>query len=108
MPTAIPDDPLITTQEIFTKYIYGPDFPTGAYIYGKEGIIKAYTTGKGSISIRASSKIIKKNGYEKIIINEIPYQVNKSILIKKIAELSKNKKIIGISEVRDESDKDGD
>ncbi|WP_343188331.1 DNA gyrase subunit A [Buchnera aphidicola (Ceratoglyphina bambusae)] len=91
------------------KIIPGPDFPTAGIIYGSEGIKKAYKTGKGKIYIRAKS-IIKKNKKTKkefIVIKEIPYQVNKSKLIEKISELIKEKKIEGISTLRDESDKDG-
>ncbi|WP_343377760.1 DNA topoisomerase (ATP-hydrolyzing) subunit A [Buchnera aphidicola (Formosaphis micheliae)] len=91
------------------KYIPGPDFPTAGIINGNIGIEEAYKTGKGKIYIRARSKIIinKKTKKESIVINEIPYQVNKSRLIEKIAELIKEKKIEGISALRDESDKDG-
>lgn len=90
-------------------HIPGPDFPTAAIINGKKGIENAYRTGKGKIHIRANAiiKKNKKNKQETIIINEIPYQVNKSRLIEKIAELVKEKKIDGISNLRDESDKDG-
>ncbi|QCI19757.1 MAG: DNA topoisomerase (ATP-hydrolyzing) subunit A [Buchnera aphidicola (Brevicoryne brassicae)] len=98
----------ITPQELI-KYIPGPDFPTGGIINGKLGIEEAYLTGKGKIYIRACNIIEKnkKNKKESIIFNEIPYQVNKSRLIEKIAELVKNKRIDGITALRDESDKDG-
>ncbi|WP_343154898.1 DNA gyrase subunit A [Buchnera aphidicola (Pseudoregma panicola)] len=91
------------------KSIPGPDFPTYGIIYGSEGIKKAYKTGKGKIYIRAKSfiKINKKTNREIIIVKEIPYQVNKSKLIEKISELVKEKKIEGISTLRDESDKEG-
>ncbi|WP_343189566.1 DNA gyrase subunit A [Buchnera aphidicola] len=90
------------------RYIPGPDFPTFGIINGNKGIKKAYKTGKGKIKIRAKSKIkIKKNKKQSIIIYQLPYQVNKSKLIEKIAELIKNKKIEGIKALRDESDKDG-
>ncbi|WP_343184155.1 DNA gyrase subunit A [Buchnera aphidicola (Ceratovacuna keduensis)] len=91
------------------KSIPGPDFPTRGIIYGSEGIKKAYETGKGKIYIRAKSfiKRNKKTKRETIIIKEIPYQVNKSKLIEKISELVKEKKIEGISTLRDESDKEG-
>ncbi|CAL4320027.1 DNA gyrase subunit A [Buchnera aphidicola (Thelaxes suberi)] len=91
------------------QYLPGPDFPTSGIINGKTGIENAYRTGKGKISIRARSKIEKnpKTKREKIIIYEIPYQVNKAKLIEKIADLVKEKKIEGISGLRDESDKDG-
>ncbi|QIQ41782.1 MAG: DNA topoisomerase (ATP-hydrolyzing) subunit A [Buchnera aphidicola (Microlophium carnosum)] len=98
----------ITLQELI-KYIPGPDFPTAGIINGKAGIEEAYRTGKGKIYIRARNQIEKntKNKKESIIFNEIPYQVNKSRLIEKIAELVKDKRIDGITALRDESDKDG-
>ncbi|QCI24834.1 DNA topoisomerase (ATP-hydrolyzing) subunit A [Buchnera aphidicola (Rhopalosiphum padi)] len=98
----------ITLQELI-KYIPGPDFPTAGIINGKKGIEEAYQTGKGKIYIRARNKIEKnrKNKKESIIFYEIPYQVNKSRLIEKIAELVKDKRIDGITALRDESDKDG-
>ncbi|MGK2897010.1 MAG: DNA topoisomerase (ATP-hydrolyzing) subunit A [Candidatus Makana argininalis] len=98
----------ITLKELM-KYIPGPDFPTYAIIKGQEGIKKAYKTGYGKIYIKSRAKIKKngKHGRECIIINEIPYQVNKSKLIKQISNLIKYKKIEGISNIRDESDKDG-
>ncbi|QCI18738.1 DNA topoisomerase (ATP-hydrolyzing) subunit A [Buchnera aphidicola] len=98
----------ITLKELI-KYIPGPDFPTAGVINGKTGIEEAYRTGKGKIYIRARNKIEKnkKNNKETIIFYEIPYQVNKSRLIEKIAELVKDKKIEGIAALRDESDKDG-
>ncbi|BGI51174.1 MAG: DNA topoisomerase (ATP-hydrolyzing) subunit A [Arsenophonus endosymbiont of Ceratovacuna japonica] len=91
------------------KHITGPDFPTYAIINGRSGIIDAYRTGRGKIYIRARANIEvnSKNGRETIIVNEIPYQVNKARLIEKIAELVKDKRIDGISALRDESDKDG-
>lgn len=90
------------------KRIKGPDFPTGGIIYGTEGIISAYTSGKGLIKVRAKTRFEKdQKGGESIIIDELPYQVNKARLIEKIAELMREKKIEGISEVRDESDRDG-
>ncbi|WP_343128732.1 DNA topoisomerase (ATP-hydrolyzing) subunit A [Buchnera aphidicola (Kurisakia onigurumii)] len=98
----------ISLSEIM-QYLPGPDFPTYGIIHGTSGIRKAYETGKGKICIRARSKIqiSKKSKKEKIIIHEIPYQVNKARLIEKIAELVKEKKIEGITALRDESDKDG-
>ncbi|QCI22637.1 DNA topoisomerase (ATP-hydrolyzing) subunit A [Buchnera aphidicola] len=98
----------ITLNELI-KYIPGPDFPTAGIINGKSGIEEAYRTGKGKIYIRARNKIEKnnKNKKESIIFDEIPYQVNKSRLIEKIAELVKDKRIDGITALRDESDKDG-
>lgn len=90
------------------KYIPGPDFPTSGFILGKKGIKEAYGTGRGIIKIRARAFIERmNNGREKIIISEIPYQVNKAKLLEKIAELVKDKKIEGISEIRDESDREG-
>ncbi|TCS80830.1 DNA gyrase subunit A [Tepidibacillus fermentans] len=88
--------------------IKGPDFPTGGIILGKEGIKKAYQTGKGSITIRAKAFIEEmNNGKSRIIVEEIPYQVNKAKLIEKIAELVRDKKIDGITDLRDESDRNG-
>ncbi|WP_295797952.1 DNA gyrase subunit A [uncultured Microbulbifer sp.] len=91
------------------EYIPGPDFPTGAIINGRAGILMAYRTGRGRIYIRAKAEVVRddKSGRETIIIHEIPYQLNKARLIERIAELVKEKKIEGISELRDESDKDG-
>lgn len=104
---ALIDNKNINVTELL-KYIPGPDFPTAGIINGKYGILEAYKKGKGKIYIRAYVKIKKdKNGYKKIIIKEIPYQVNKSSLIEKIVELVKEKKIEGILSVQDESDKDG-
>jgi DNA gyrase subunit A len=104
---AISKDPEITTQELM-EIIPGPDFPTGGLILGRSGIRKAYETGRGSITIRAKVVIEQKaNGKEVIIVNEIPYQVNKAKLIEKIAELAREKKIDGITDLRDESDRKG-
>jgi DNA gyrase subunit A len=91
------------------EHISGPDFPTAAIINGKAGIVQAYKTGRGRIYMRAKAEIIDsgKSGKQTIIVHEIPYQLNKSKLIEKIAELVKEKKIEGITELRDESDKDG-
>ena len=90
------------------EYIQGPDLPTSGIINGRSGIIEAYRTGRGRMYMRAKAEIqVEKNGKETIIITEIPYQVNKARLIEKIAELVKEKRIEGISEIRDESDKDG-
>jgi len=85
------------------KVIHGPDFPTGGIISGKQGIIEAYKTGRGKIIVKAKTKIEPR----KIIVEEIPYQVNKTLLIENIAELVKDKKIEGISDIRDESDRKG-
>ncbi|WP_281545770.1 DNA topoisomerase (ATP-hydrolyzing) subunit A [Grimontia sp. SpTr1] len=97
----------ITIEELMT-HIPGPDFPTAAMINGRKGIEDAYRTGRGKIYLRSKADIeVEKNGKETIIVTEIPYQVNKARLIEKIAELVKDKKIEGISALRDESDKDG-
>jgi len=98
----------LTVDELM-EFIPGPDFPTAAIINGKAGILQAYRTGRGRIYIRAKAEVItdEKKNKDTIIIHEIPYQVNKARLIEKIAELVKDKKIEGISELRDESDKDG-
>ena len=104
---AISHDPEISIQELM-DIIPGPDFPTGGLILGRSGIRKAYETGRGSIKIRAKVKIEEKsNGKEVIIVNEIPYQVNKARLIERIAELVRDKKIDGITDLRDESDREG-
>lgn len=105
---AIIENSEITIDELM-EYIPGPDFPTGAIINGKAGIIQAYRTGRGRIYQRAKAdiEVDEKTKRETIIISEIPYQLNKSRLIERIAELVKEKKIEGISELRDESDKDG-
>ena len=98
----------ITNEEIFEQHIQGPDFPTSGYIMGIDGIKEAYTTGRGRVIMRGRAKIEEQdNGKEKIIIDEIPYQVNKSNLIEKIADLVRDKKLEGITDLRDESDKDG-
>ena len=100
------DNPEIPVEELI-KIIPGPDFPTGGIINGKTGILNAYKTGKGKVQIRARTEIEgEEEGKPKIIVNEIPYMVNKARLVEKIAELMKDKKIEGISEIRDESDKD--
>ncbi|GAX88005.1 DNA gyrase subunit A [Lebetimonas natsushimae] len=93
--------------EDILQFVKGPDFPTGGIIFGRGGIIEAYKTGRGSIKIRAKHHIEHKGNKEVIVIDEIPYQVNKAKLIEKISELVKDKIIDGISEVRDESDREG-
>ena len=105
---ALIDNPDITIDELM-EHIPGPDFPTAAFINGRAGIVQAYRTGKGRIYIRARAEVIsnEKTNKDTIVISEIPYQVNKARLIEKIAELVKEKKIEGIAELRDESDKDG-
>ncbi|NTW37228.1 MAG: DNA gyrase subunit A, partial [Syntrophobacteraceae bacterium] len=102
------DNPAITMEELM-EFIPGPDFPTAGFIYGREGIISAYRTGRGIIQMRARARVEKqkKSERESIIVTEIPYQVNKAKLIEKIAELVREKKIEGISDLRDESDRDG-
>lgn len=101
------DDPNITVEGLM-EYIKGPDFPTGAYVLGKKDIIKSYKTGRGKIKLRAIANIEPMKGNrERIIVTEIPYQVNKSNLIVKMAELVRDKKIEGISDIRDESDRRG-
>lgn len=106
---ALIENPELTVDELM-KFIPGPDFPTHGIINGRAGIIEAYRTGRGRVYIRARAEIedIDKAGNrQQIVVTEIPYQVNKARLIEKIAELVKEKKIEGISELRDESDKDG-
>ena len=85
--------------------IKGPDFPTGGIVEGKEGIIDAFTRGRGKVIVRATANFVKEKGKEQIVISEIPYDVNKAMLVKRIADLALEKKIDGISEVRDESDR---
>ena len=98
----------ITSEELFEKHIKGPDFPTGGYIMGIDGIKDAYTKGRGRVIMRGKAEITEnEKGKETIIINEIPYQVNKANLIEKIADLVRDKRLEGISDLRDESDKDG-
>ena len=105
---ALLNNPNITLEELIEKHISGPDFPTGGLIYGIDGIKSAYETGKGRIVMRAKTTIEElPNGKETIIVNEIPYQVNKASLVEKIAHLARDKKVEGISDLRDESDKDG-
>ena len=96
------------TAEGLAKIVTGPDFPTGAIILGKKGAREAYTTGRGSVLVRSKAEIEEtKKGRQQIIVTEIPYQVNKSRLIERIAELVRDKKIDGISEIRDESNRMG-
>ncbi len=103
--TALIDNPEMTTEDL-TEYIKGPDFPTGGIIYGSDSIKAAYGTGRGKIIIRGVAGIKElKGGKFRIIISEIPYQVNKADLITKIADLVKNKRLEGISDLRDESDR---
>ena len=100
------DNPELDTLELL-EFIKGPDFPTGGIIYGINGIIEAYTTGKGRIKVRALANIEELEGKNRIIVTEIPYQVNKANLIETIAELVKDKRIEGITDLRDESDREG-
>lgn len=101
------DNPDITTEGLM-KAIPGPDFPTGGVVMGKSGIRKAYETGRGTIIVRAKVDIEEqKNGKQRIIVHEIPYMVNKAKLIERIAELARNKDIDGITDVNDETDRDG-
>ncbi|MCX6817523.1 MAG: DNA gyrase subunit A [Candidatus Aenigmarchaeota archaeon] len=101
------DNPQITLPELM-KIIHGPDFPTGGSILGTAGLIQAYTTGRGGITLRGTAQIEKRGAdKERIIITEIPYQVNKSKLIEDMARLARDKVIKGVTNLRDESDKDG-
>lgn len=100
------DSPEASLEELLS-FVQGPDFPTGGIIYGKQGIIDAYRTGRGRIRVRAKTHIEKTKTKDIIIIDEIPYQVNKAKLVEQISELARDKVIEGIAEVRDESDKEG-
>lgn len=101
------DNPDATTEDLM-KVLPGPDFPTGGVVMGKSGIRKAYETGRGSIIVRAKVDIEEqKNGKQRIIVHEIPYMVNKAKLIERIAELARNKEIDGITDINDETDRDG-
>ncbi|MEG0547589.1 MAG: DNA gyrase subunit A [Coprobacillus sp.] len=106
---AVSHDPEISIVDLMENYIQGPDFPTGAYILGKSAIKKAYETGNGLIIMRAKTDIIDMNhsGKKAIIVTELPYQVNKARLIEKMAEHVKEKRIDGITELRDESNREG-
>ncbi|UZJ37727.1 DNA gyrase subunit A [Prosthecochloris sp. SCSIO W1103] len=105
---AMIDNPDITVDEIM-EHVTAPDFPTGGIIYGYEGVKQAYRTGRGRVVIRARAvvEVTQKNGRESIIVTELPYQVNKVRLIEKIVDLIHQKKIEGIADIRDESDRDG-
>ncbi len=102
------DNPEATVDEL-TQFVKGPDFPTGGIILGEEGIKSAYATGRGRIVVRAKAFMGdgSEAGHRQIVVTELPYQVNKAALVAKIAELVSNKKIVGISELRDESDRQG-
>ncbi|WP_127592790.1 DNA gyrase subunit A [Paenibacillus lautus] len=99
-------NPDITPMELM-DYIQGPDFPTAGYILGREGIRQAYRTGRGSVTMRAKATIEENNNKARIVVHEIPYQVNKARLVEKIAELVRDKRIDGITDLRDESDRNG-
>ena len=104
---ALIDNPEITIDKLM-GIITGPDFPTGGYILGRDGIKDAYSTGRGSLTLQAKTRIEEmKGGKQRIIVYEIPFQVNKAKLIESIAELVRDKKLEGLSDIRDESDKDG-
>ena len=102
------DNPMATDEELM-QFVQGPDFPTGATIMGREGIVNAYTTGRGQIITRAVAEIepMKRSNRMQIVVTELPYQVNKAGLIEKIAAHVKNKRLDGITEIRDESDRRG-
>src|SRR5690625_5140529 len=105
---ALSEDPDITVEEIMENYLHGPDFPTAGKILGRSGIRQAYETGRGSITLRAKVNIEENaNGTSTIIVTELPYQVNKARLITKIAELVRDKRIDGITDLNDESDRNG-
>ena len=104
---AVIENPEITSEELM-DYVKGPDFPTGGQVLGRTGLRNAYTTGNGSIVIRSKARIEQlKNGKNEIIVTEIPYMVNKTRLIERIAEVAKNKIVEGITDLRDESGRDG-
>ena len=105
--TLLIDNPESTVPELM-QHIVGPDFPTGGIIFGTEGIREAYTTGRGKVIVRAKANIEHARGNkDRIIVSELPYQVNKASLIEKIADLVRDKKLEGISDINDESDRDG-
>ena len=102
------DNSDITVMELMDNYIHGPDFPTGSYILGRSGIKSAYETGRGSIAMRSKVDIEDLGGNRfRLVVTEIPYQVNKANLIEKIAELVREKEIVGITDLRDESNREG-
>jgi DNA gyrase subunit A len=103
---ALIENPEISPLELL-KFVTGPDFPTGAFIIGREGIKEAYLTGRGSIRVRARAEITEEGGRNVILVTEIPYMVNKARLIENMADLVRDKKLEGISDLRDESDRDG-
>jgi len=103
---AMIQNPEITSMELM-DYIHGPDFPTAGYILGRSGIRQAYQTGRGAVTMRAKATIEENNNKARIVVNELPYQVNKARLVEKIAELVREKRIEGITDLRDESDRNG-
>ncbi|AWB42788.1 DNA gyrase subunit A [Paenibacillus sp. CAA11] len=103
---ALIENPELTSLDLM-NYIQGPDFPTAGFILGREGIRQAYTTGRGSVTMRARTEIEEVNNKARIIVNELPYQVNKARLVEKIAELVREKRVEGITDLRDESDRNG-
>ncbi len=105
---AIMENPEISILELMENYLYGPDFPTGGYILGRSGIKKAYETGRGSVIMRAKIHSEEmRNGRFRLVVTEIPYQVNKARLVERIAQLVRDKSIEGISDLRDESNRNG-
>ncbi|WP_058309204.1 DNA gyrase subunit A [Gracilibacillus massiliensis] len=105
---AISENPEISITELMEEYIFGPDFPTAGQILGRSGIRRAFETGKGSVTIRSKTEIEEQaNGKSRILVSELPYQVNKAKLIEKIADLARDKRIEGITDLRDESDRNG-
>ena len=105
---ALIDDPLISINELMEKHIPGPDFPTGAIVLGRKGIVDAYTTGRGSLVMRGKTRFESlRKDRTAIIVDEVPYQVNKARMVEIIGEAVRDKKIEGISDLRDESDRDG-
>lgn len=105
---ALIDDPELSVDDLINNYISGPDFPTGAYIVGRSGIRKAYETGRGTIICRSKIDVEElKDGRKRLIVKEIPYQINKASLVSKIADLTRDKQIEGINHLSDESNKDG-
>lgn len=105
---ALMENPDLTVLELMEDYIKGPDFPTGAYILGRSGIKQAYETGRGSVYVRAKIDTIEMaNGKKQLIVSEIPYMVNKASLVEKIAQLVRDKAIDGITDLRDESNREG-
>ena len=104
---AIIDNKKIPVEELM-EHVKGPDFPTAGFIMGMDGLKDAYNTGRGKIKMRARAHIeTTKTGKDSIVITEVPYQTNKASLVEKIADLVRDKKVVGISDLRDESDKDG-